>query len=479
MPSSLIGNFFWKFSEQVGAQAVAFVVTVVLARILAPSDYGAVAMVTVFISLATVFVDGGFNSALIQKKNADILDFSTVFYFSLAFAIFLYVILWISAPYISDFYGKDYTILTPVLRVLGLQLIFYAINSVQQAYVARQMMFRIFFWATLIGTIISGIIGLSMAYMGLGVWALVGQAISSGVVNILTLYLITKKRPALMFSFTRLKSLLDYGIKLFGAGLLISVFQQIRALVIGKLYTPADLAFYDRGRQYPYLVVNNLNTSIGAVLFPKMSQEQDELGKLKTTTRNSIRFSSYLMCPMMIGLTIVAEPFIRLLLTEKWVPCVPLLQLFCIIYLFQPIHTANLQAIKALGRSDTFLKLEVIKRIIDMVALISVMWISVKAIVVSMAVVTTFFTFINAHPNKKLLGYSFMEQMKDIFSPLMMSLFMVIPHIFLIMSGCTNDWVIIIFDILAGGLIYIGLSYITHNKEFEYILSLVTTRLKH
>lgn len=462
----LLNNLAWKFAERVSTQLVSFVVSIVLARILMPSDYGAIAMVMVFITLAQVFVEGGFSGALIQKKEADKLDFSTVLYFVLFFSIILYIVIYIAAPYISNYYGKDYVILTPVFRVLGIQIIIYGANSVQQAYVSREMMFRKFFYSTLAGTVSSAIVGLVMAYLGYGVWALVGQQLTMTVVNTFTLFLITRKLPMLAFSWCRLKSLLSYGIKLFASNVLIAFYQELRALIIGKLYSSSDLAYYDKGRSFPYLIVANINSSIGAVLFPKISKEQDDIFRVKQTTRNSIRFSAYFMSPLMLGLAAVAEPFIRILLTEKWIPCVPLLQIFCIVYLFQPIHTANMQAIKAIGRSDIYLWLEVIKKIIEIVVLLLVMRMGVIAIVVSMAVLTTLFTFVNAYPNAKLIHYPFNEQMKDIIPPIGIALVM-FCSISLFSYLSLADWIILLLQVSTGAAIYILLSRLFKIKEYD------------
>ena len=405
--ASTLKNLAWKFTERVSAQLVQLVVSIILARILSPSDYGAVAMVTVFIMFSNVIIEGGFSSALIQKKNADDLDFSTVLYFSIGFAIFLYAVLFISAPYISAFYGEEYQILTPVLRVLGIQVLIYAVNSVQYAYVQKMMMFKNFFWATLVGTVTSAVVGLVLAYSGYGVWAIVWQQLTANVINTLTLFAVTRKLPIMAFSFNRLKGLFNYGIKLFGAHLLITVYQDIRSLIIGKLYSAQDLAFFDRAKHFPSLIVMNINSSIGAVLFPKMSKEQDDIEQVKNSTRKSIRFSSYVMSPLMFGLAAIAEPFIRLVLTEKWIESAPLMQWFCIVFLFMPIHTANMQAIKAIGKSGTVFNLELIKKVLELVTLIAVMRLGVDAIVINMAIMTTLFTVINAYPNTKYLGYKY------------------------------------------------------------------------
>ena len=332
--ASTLTNLAWKFGERLSSQLVSFAVSIIIARILDPSDYGLVAMTMVFISLSNVLVDGGFSSALIQKKTADKLDFSTVFWFSVAFATCIYAILYVSAPYIASFYGEEYYQLTDILRVLGLQVIVYSINSVQNAYISRKMMFKNFFWATLVGTIVSACVGVWMAYNGFGVWAIIGQQLTASVTNTLTQYYITRKLPGMEFSFVRLKTMFGYGVKLLSANLLTTFFLDIRTFIIGKMYSAAQLSYFDRGKQYPSLVSANINTSIGAVLFPRMSHQQDNPAVIKATTRRSIRFSAYVMCPLMLGLAAVAEPLVRMLLTEKWLPCVPFLQLFCIIYLF-------------------------------------------------------------------------------------------------------------------------------------------------
>lgn len=468
--SSVVKNIFWKFSEQIASQAISFVISIILARILSPSEYGAVAMVAIFVAIAKVIVDGGFNSALIQKKNADIVDYSTVLYFSISASLLLYVILFFIAPFISAFYGKDYEILTPILRVLGLQIIIFAVNSVQQAYVSKKMMFKSFFCATLVGTIISGLVGLTLALCGFGVWALVAQSLTSAFFNTITLFCLIRKLPALVFSFKRLKPLLNYGYKLFGASILVTVFQELRALVIGKLYSPSDLAYFDRGRQYPNLIVNNLSTSVGAVLFPKMSLEQDNLLQVKETTRKSIRFCSYLMCPFMFLLAATSEPLIRLMLTEKWMPCVPILQLFCVVYLFMPIHNANMQAIKAIGRSDIFFKLEIVKKTLEIMTLFCVMWISVTAIVINMAILNVIFTFINAYPNRKLIGYTYKEQFSDLINPIIMSTIFYVIIVF-IKDLDLSDFCTISLQSAIAVLVYVVLSSFLKIPEYHYIIN--------
>ena len=264
--------------------------------------------------------------------------------------------------------------------------------------------------------------------------------------------------------------MIGFGSRILASGLLIVVYQEVRALIIGKLYSAQDLAFYEKGKSFPNLIVANVNTSIGAVLFPKMSNEQDDLARVKETTRNSIRFSAYIMCPMMLGLAAVAPTFVKLVLTEKWMPCVPLLQLFCIVYLFQPIHTANMQAIKAVGRSDILLNLEITKKVIELVTILITMWFGVPAIVVGMAVCTTIFTFFNAYPNIKLINYRFKEQMMDILPSIVMSGAMFIA-VYSVQILPISDFPLLALQIIVGIAVYLVLSFLTNNTVFTYIFS--------
>lgn len=476
--NGILSNFIWKFSERISAQLISTFVSIVLARLLDPSHYGVIAIVMIFITIANVFVSDGLGSALIQKKDATETDFFSVLYFNIVFSIILYLGLFSFAPVISEFYGDDYAILTPVLRILGLRIILTSINSVQQAYVSRKMMFKKFFVSTLSGTITSAVIGIYMANNGYGVWALVTQYLVSTIVSTFTLTFTLKKKPKLIFSFSSIKELFPFGIRMLGSGLLITGYQELRAIIIGKVYSTDDLAYYEKGRNFPNLIVTNINTSIGAVLFPKMSSEQHDPAILKSTTRNSIRFTSYIMCPMMLGLAAVSDNFIRLLLTDKWIECVPLLKIFCIIYLFQPIHTANMQAIKALGRSDIYLKLEIIKKTIELIILIIVMRISVKAIVISMAICTSLFILINAYPNVKLLNYSIKEQLSDIIPNVVLSIIMctITYSIGLFIDHCLSA---LIIQITVGIAVYFLLSILSKNNEFLIIKELLINKLNN
>lgn len=471
--SKVISSLLWKFSERISAQLVTFIVSVILARLLSPQDYGNIALVTVFITIANVFVVSGFGSALIQKIEVDNTDYSSVFYVNIVFSCFIYLIIFLISPAVANFY--DSPILCPVLRVLGLRIPIAAVNSVQQAYVSRNMLFKKFFFSTLFGTLLSGVIGCVMAYMGYGIWALVAQYLVNTSVDTIVLWFTVKWRPDFVFSIKRVKVLFSYGWKLLLSGLLDTGYTQLRSLVIGKKYTSSDLAYYNRGDQYPQLVVTNINTSISSVLFPAISKCQDDLSKVKSMTRRAIKTSSYIMWPLMIGLGVVAEPLVSLMLTDKWLPCVPYLQIACVTYAFWPIHTANLEALKAIGRSDIFLRLEIIKKIIGLFLLLATMNYGVMAIALSLIVSTIISSFINASPNKKLLGYNYVDQIKDMMPAFLLSCVMgtiIYPLSFYI----NNSLMLIVIQILIGAIFYILLSRILKLESFMYILGIISKR---
>lgn len=469
----VFSNFIWRFAERCGAQLVTFIVSIVLARILTPSDYGTIALVTVFTTILQVFIDSGLSTALIQKKDADDLDFSSVFYFNFVICIILYLIMFVSAPFIADFY-KDSSLVS-IVRVIGLTLIISGVKGVQQSYVSRHMLFKRFFFSTLGGTIFSAVLGIIMAYAGFGVWAIVFQQLSNNAIDTLILWITVKWRPIKKFSWSRLKNLLSFGWKMLASSLLDTVYNNLRNMIIGKLYTSADLAFYNQGDKFPKLIVTNINTSIDSVLLPTMSNEQDNHVRVKDMTRRAIKISTYIMAPLMIGLAFCAKPIVQIVLTDKWLPCVPYLQIFCISYLFWPIHTANLNAIKAMGRSDLFLKLEVIKKFMGMILLLITMNISVMAMAYSLLISGLISQVINSWPNRYLLKYSYIDQIKDILPNIVMALIMG-GFVYFISYLNLPILVSLVVQILSGGIIYLILSILTKNDSFIYLINILKSR---
>ena len=464
---SVINNFFWRFMERCGAQGVTFVVSIILARLLDPSVYGTVALVSVFMLIMQVFVDSGMGNALIQKKDTDDLDFSSVFWFNIAMCTLLYLIMFFAAPFISSFYGIPE--LTLIVRVMSLMLIISGMKNIQQAYVSRHMMFRIFFFTTLGGTVIAAIVGIAMAYMGFGVWALVAQMLVNAFVDTVILWITVKWRPKTIFSMSRLKGLFSYGWKLLISSVLDTVYNELRQLIIGKIYTPADLAQFNQGQKFPQFTVVNINASIDSVLLPTMSKAQDNPAAIRSMTRRAIKTSTYLMMPFMVGLAVCAEPAVRLIITDKWLPCVPYLRIFCFSFAFYPIHTANLNAIKAMGRSDLFLILEILKKVVGLTAILSTMWISVMAMAYSMIFTSVICQIINAWPNKKLLGYSYLNQVADMLPQIGMSLAMGVA-VYGVQFFGMNDILTLCVQVPLGMLLYWAMSKVFRVESYTYVI---------
>lgn len=471
---NVISNLIWRFMERCGSQVISFVVSVVLARLLAPELYGSIALVTVITSVLQVFVDSGMANALIQKKDTDDLDYSSVFYFNLVFCLLLYIGLFFTAPLISRLY-KDMS-LVPVIRVLGLTLVVSGVKNVQQAYVSKTMQFRRFFFATLGGTVFSAVVGIGMAYGGYGVWALVMQQLLNAAVNTAILWGTVGWKPKRMFSFRRLAGLISFGWKLLVSALLDTVYNKLYQLVVGVVYSSADLAYYNKADQLPVLVVENINSSIDSVLLPVLSAQQDRRDQVREMTRRAIKASTYVMMPMMAGLAACAEPLVRLLLTEKWLPCVPYMQIFCVCYAFYPLHTANLNAIKAMGRSDMFLILEVIKKAIGLLALVITMRMGVLYMALSRIFTGVLAQIINAWPNSRLLNYSYPQQLRDMLPAIALSAVMGLLVYTLNFLGL-GDFVTLVLQVLAGVGIYVLGSLLFRLDSFRYILSILKNLL--
>lgn len=472
-PANVIKNFFWRIGESSGAQLVSFLVSIVLARLLAPEDYGVIALVTVFTSILQVFVDSGLGTALVQKKNADEADFSSVFYFNVLVCLTLYAGMFVAAPAIAKFY--DNPIYIPLVRVLSLTLVISGLKNIQQVYVYRHMIFKRFFFSTLGGTIASAILGIVMAYAGFGVWAIAAQYVSNTAIDTLILWITVPWRPKKKFSWTKLKSLLSYGWKLLVSALLDTGYTSVWNLLIGKLYSSADLSFYDQGSKYPKAIIGTISNSIDSVLLPTMSIVQDDRAQIKSMTRRSIVTSVYVMAPLMMGLAGCAEPLVSLILTDKWLPCEPYMRIFCIMYMFWPVHSANLNAIKAMGRSDLLLRLEILKKIIGIGLLICTMRISVMAMACSLLISSVTSQIINSYPNWKLLNYRYLEQLRDILPSILLAVIMAVAVGAVPLLGYGNVLTLCI-QIPLGAVIYVAGSAIFRLESFRYLLNMIEDR---
>lgn len=466
--NKVVSSMIWKFLERCGFQFVQFFLSIILARLLTPSDYGVIALILVFTQISNVFISSGFGTALIQKKDSDELDFSSVFYLSLFVAFVCYFILFFLAPTIAKFYNNE--LLIGYIRVVAISLFFSAINGVQGTYVSKKMQFKRFFFSSMGAVLGSGIIGVILAYNGFGVWALVMQHVFSGFFSFVILWFTVKWRPKLIFSFARVKTLFSFGWKLLCSGLLDTVFKNIYSLIVGRIYKSQVLGYFNRGQQFPQVIASNLNGSIQSVMLPTLSANNDNPSEVKKITRRSISTSAFVLMPCMFGLAAVAEPLVKVLLTDKWLPCVPFLQLACISYALYPIHTANLTGINALGRSDIFLKLEIIKKCVTVLNILITLPFGIYAMAIGQVVSGFISTFINAYPNKKLMGYSYFEQWKDLIPSFVLSIVMAC------IVWCMNflpliPLLLLIIQIIVGIIVYVVLAKLFKVEVYNYFVN--------
>ena len=399
--------------EKLSTQVVQFVVGMVLARLLTPNDYGTVALTAIFFAVANVLVDGGFGGALIQKKNADDLDFNSVFYLNLVLSVAAYVAMFFAAPWIARFY--DTPELTAIVRVSALCFFFNAVNAIQGAELTKKMLFHLSFRISLITCFTSAVCGITLAFLGFGVWALVWSSLITGFVGVIARWFIIAWRPRLMFSGARLRPLFAYGWKMAFSALLDQVFVNLNSLLIGKFYLKSDVAFVNKGRSLPQLAMDQVDSTLGRVSFPALVLLQDDKVNLREAMRRMMRCSTFLVFPLMVAVAVCSWSWIRFLYGEKWTPAVPYMMLACFTFALWPFHTINLKGIMALGRSDVFLVLEIIKKTLALIVIVSAFrlgvftWMAISAFVLGPLGV-----IINAWPNRKLLNYTIGMQLRDV-----------------------------------------------------------------
>lgn len=471
-------GLFWTYAERLTAQLITIIVTIVLARLIAPEEYGIISIVLIVINIADSFVINGFGNSLIQKKDADDLDFSTVFFFSICFSILLYCFVFLFAPAIAVFYSLPQ--LTIIIRIMMMRLPIAAINSIQQAYISRRMEFKKFFFATLGGTITSAFVGIIMAYSGYGIWSVVAQYLTKVSIDTLVLSFTSGWRPRLLYSSERMKTLFSFGWKIMAVGVMTTLYANLRNLIIGKKYSPSDLAFCEKGEQFPSAIAGNINTSISKVLFPVLSTVQDDTNELRGMVRRSIKTGTYILFPVMIGFAFVADSFVLTFLTEKWAGCIPFLRMMCIIYALQPLQTSALQSIKAVGRSGLYLWIDILKKIIGLIILfISIFFFNEVYYVVLGALLVEILSVIVLMPfNKRILGYNYLMQLLDVLPNMVLTASMCLILFILNALVKTSGLIKLVVDVFVGVLAYVGLSGITRNESFKYIIRNVKERFR-
>lgn len=459
-------SFLWQYGERLTVQGISFLVTLVLARLLLPEEYGTISIVLIFIAILEVFVNSGLGVSLVQKKTINETDYSTVFYYSLLISIVLYAIMYYISPFIGDAYSSSE--LPLVLRLMSIRIIISSLSSVQSAKIQRELLFKLGFYSSLISTIASAILGISAAYKGLGVFALVIQYLSASFLNSFVLLFSLKWYPRLGFSYAAMKEMIGFGWKLLFSGLLNTIFAELKGFVIGTKYTPANLAFYDKGKQFPSLVYENLNTSIGKVLFPLMSQMQDDKGKIKNMISLSLKVLSYVLLPVLMILIATGEALISFLFSDKWLPAVPFLRIACVTYSFVILNTVFTNAINAVGRSDIHLKVEFANIAIGTLILLASMNFGTIYIALSVTVSSLLCALCRLYLCFILFQYSVIDFLKDYLLPYAISGFSLV--IMLLMAPfIPGSLCRIIFVSILGVIIHLILCYIFCSKTLKQL----------
>lgn len=472
-----ISGIIWKGLERSFAQIVSMVVSIVLARILLPEDYSVVSVVTIFFTFCNLFISEGINSALIQKKDSDELDYSTVLILNMGAAVLLYVIMFFSAPYIAKIYEND--IIEPVVRVMALTFFINGYKAVLSAKISCDMQFKRYFWATFGGTLLSAVVGITMASKGFGAWALVAQHMTNSFVDSLILTFTTKIRFKLKFSAERFKSLFSYGGKIFFASIITTVYNEIKPLIVGTKFSTSALAFYNRGESFPSIINSLISTTLTQTIFPAMTKLQDDRAALRNVTSRYITMMSFLIFPALLGFFAISDEFITVILTEKWLAAAQYVKVFCVVYMLELIQIGNINAIKALGRSDLILKMEVIKKVTYAIIIVLFVVFSESPLLLACSAIlcNIVATIVNTYPNKKLIDYGYLDLFKDIIPNLINATVMCIV-VMLVQRLSLNVYLMLVLKIFVGVIVYAFMVIITKNKSFKYLMNTIKQMFK-
>lgn len=468
--NSIGRSFSWAYIDRMTTQGLSLIISIVLARLIDPAHYGIVVIAMIFVGILNIFMNPGLSSALVQKKAPDETDYSSMFWFNLLISFLLYAVIFIASPWIEAFYEMED--LSLIIRVMSARLPFGALQSVQMAFVQKNLLYRQFFFVSLFGTLIAGICAIFMASAGFGVWALVANSMINCVLDTLLALVFIPWRPSRAISFTRFKAMFAFGRRILAAKLIDTVYSDISAFIIGKKYVSSDLSFYNKGRLFPQELVQNISASISDVLFPVLSNIQDDLDRLKSTMRSTIRISTYILFPLLVGMFVCADSFIELLLTDVWLPCVPYLRIMCIYYLCVPASGVMLQGIKALGRGGTLLQIEIIKKLysITIVVVAIILFDNPLAIAAGIMLSGGISVGINLFAAKKIINYSLREHMKDVAPTIMLCLVMAVA-VYLIGLSNTHNAVKLMLQIVTGIAVYMFFSYVFKTEQFFIIMN--------
>lgn len=417
-----VNGLLWSCIERFSVQGVQFGISIIMARILTPKDYGLIGMLTIFIALSQSLIDSGFSQALIRKQDRTEVDNSTVFYFNIVVSFLLYGLLYVLAPYVSEFYNVPE--LTSLMRVVCISIIFVSLSVVQRAHLTGKLDFKAQAKASLMAAVISGVVGVWMAYQGYGVWSLAIQQILSQCLNTFFLWIVSEWRPAVVYSWSSFRSLFSFGSKLMAVGVIDTLYHNIFAIIIGKVFSAASLGFYTRAQSFSDLPSSNITGILQRVTYPVLCSIQDDDERLASVYRRFLKLSAFVMFPLMVGLASVATPLVLVLLGVQWGFTAVLLQIICFSMMWYPIHSINLNLLQVKGRSDLFLKLEIIKKIFLVIMLVITVPMGLLAMCYGQIVTSLFSLVVNTYYTGRFINVGFFRQMKDLFPTILLSLSM-------------------------------------------------------
>lgn len=471
-----ISGFFWQLGQKLLGQVINFGVSVLLARLLMPEEFGIIALSGMFMILVNVVLSGGLHLALVQKKNADDLDFSTIYVAGMGFALIFYAIIFFSAPYAATAFGNQ--LACPVLRVLGLNTIIGSLSGVQGAYISRNLQFKKFFYVTFSGQLLSAIVGVAMAFTGFGVWALVGQSMTTTICSTIALSLIVPWHPQLRFSWLRFKQMYAFAWRQMIATIIATISNQMRGYAIGLKYSPADLAYYNRGEGIPSIIHSQIFLTVKSVFMPAMARLQDDTEAVKNGLSRTMKLTSYALTPAMLGLAAMSSNLVFVLYTDKWMPAVPYMQLICIMYCFLLLGNMNVEALTAMGRTDIVVKLESGKSFAMLSILAVTFFWGPLTICIGQTLYSVGACIFNMLPNKRVLNYPIHQQFRDVSGNIIMSVIMAVI-VYLIGYLPFNVYILVVLQILTGGSLYWMMSVLSHNENYYYVKRMIIEKIHH
>jgi teichuronic acid exporter len=466
-----INAISWSFAETIGLQLIQFIISIILARLLFPEQFGLIGMLTIFMAIAETFLNSGFGSALIQKRNPTQIDICSVFYFNIIIGIFIVALLFFTAPWIAAFYKQQ--ILSPLLRSMSLILLINSFGLIQITMITKNINFKVLTKVNIVSTLVSGLIGIILAINDYGVWSLVVQQITRSLLSTFLLWIFNSWRPSLDFSIRSLREMFRFGSRMLASGLLNQTFENIYLLIIGKLFSAADLGYFTRAQTLQQLPSNTLAVMVARVTFPVFSAIQDDRERLKKGMKKALISLALINFPIMIGLSLIARPLIIILFTEKWIESAPYIQLLCFLGLLLPLHVLNLDVLQALGKSNIFFRLEVIKKVLIVLNIIITWHLGISAMIYGMIVTSVISYYLNSYYNKKLINYGILEQLFDLIPYFIASVLMGFCVYFVGLIQIPNNLLLILCQIVSGIFIYLLICYFFRFTAFMEIMHLL------